>query len=65
MCYTIKQTVNERLLEGRFHARVKYPPQLEHIEKTSGFAFTLVPIIKKNETEIIKLFNWGLIPHWA
>lgn len=65
MCYTIKQTANERLLEGRFRARVKYPPQLEQIEKSSGFAFPLVPIITNKETESIQLFHWGLIPHWA
>lgn len=65
MCYTIKQTANERLLEGRFRARVKYPPQLEQIEKSSGFAFPLVPVMTNKESESIQLFNWGLIPHWA
>ncbi len=65
MCYTIKQTANERLLEGRFRARVKYPPQLEQIEKSSGFAFPLVPVITNKETDSIQLFHWGLIPHWA
>jgi putative SOS response-associated peptidase YedK len=65
MCYTIKQTANERLLEGRFRARVKYPPQLEQIEKSSGFAFPLVPVITNKEADSIQLFHWGLIPHWA
>lgn len=65
MCYTIKQTANERLLEGRFRARVKYPPQLEQIEKSSGFAFPLVPVITNKEMDSIQLFKWGLIPHWA
>lgn len=65
MCYTIKQTANERLLEGRFRARVKYPPQLEQIEKSSGFAFPLVPVITNKEMDSIQLFHWGLIPHWA
>jgi putative SOS response-associated peptidase YedK len=65
MCYTIKQTANERLLEGRFKARLKYPAQLEPIEKSSGFAFPLVPVITNKETDSIQLFQWGLIPHWA
>lgn len=65
MCYTIKQTANERLLEGRFKARLKYPAQLESIEKSSGFAFPLVPVITNKETDSIQLFQWGLIPHWA
>ena len=65
MCYTIKQTANERLLEGRFKARLKYPAQLEPIEKLSGFAFPLVPVITNKEMDSIQLFQWGLIPHWA
>ncbi len=65
MCYTIKQTANERLLEGRFRARVKYPPQLEQIEKSSGFAFPLVPVVTNKEMDSIYLYHWGLIPHWA
>ena len=63
MCYTIKQTANERLLEGRFRARVKYPPQ--QIEKSSGFAFPLVPVVTNKEMDSIHLYHWGLIPHWA
>ena len=63
MCYTIKQTANERLLEGRFRARVKYPPQ--QIEKSSGFAFPLVPVVTNKEMDSIYLYHWGLIPHWA
>jgi putative SOS response-associated peptidase YedK len=65
MCYTIKQTANERLLEGRFRARVKYPQQLEQIEKSSGFAFPLVPVVTNKEMDSIHLSHWGLIPHWA
>jgi putative SOS response-associated peptidase YedK len=65
MCYTIKQTANERLLEGRFRARVKYPQQLEQIEKSSGFAFPLVPVVTNKEIDSIHLYHWGLIPHWA
>lgn len=65
MCYTIKQTANERLLEGRFRARVKYPQQLEQIEKSSGFAFPLVPVVTNKEMDSIHLYHWGLIPHWA
>lgn len=65
MCYTIKQTANERLLEGRFRARVKYPQQLEQIEKSSGFAFPLVPVVTNKEIDSIHLYHWGLILHWA
>jgi putative SOS response-associated peptidase YedK len=65
MCYTIKQTANERLLEGRFRARVKYPQQLEQIEKSSGFAFPLVPVVTNKEMDSIHLYHWGLILHWA
>lgn len=65
MCYTIKQTANERLLEGRFHARLKYPAQLAYIEKSSGFSFPLVPVITNQDTESIQLFQWGLLPSWA
>jgi putative SOS response-associated peptidase YedK len=65
MCYTIKQTANERLLEGRFRARVKYPQQLEQIEKSSGFAFPLVPVVTNKEMDSIHLYHWGLIPQWA
>jgi putative SOS response-associated peptidase YedK len=65
MCYTIKQTANQRLLEGRFKARLKYPAQLETIESSGGFAFPLVPVITNEDVESIQLFHWGLIPHWA
>ncbi len=65
MCYTIKQTANERLLEGRFKARLKYPAQLETMESSSGFAFPLVPVMTNKDVKSIQLFHWGLLPSWA
>jgi putative SOS response-associated peptidase YedK len=64
MCFHSKQSKSAQTLQNRFKAK------FEHIEEYqpsiyNGFTFPKTPVIIDKEPEIIKMYQWGLIPHWA
>jgi putative SOS response-associated peptidase YedK len=64
MCFHSKQTKKAVELEHRFRAKFE-KPEAYTPSIFNGFQFPLTPVIANDQTESIRLFNWGLIPHWA
>ena len=48
---------------NRFNAQVEI--SFEPIFHGTGFSFPEWPVITGEDSEKIKLFRWGLIPHWV
>ena len=65
MCFTIKQTKEDKIIEKRFGAEKKYNVPFDLAENISGFTFPLTQVISNVEPTAIQLFNWGLIPGWS
>jgi putative SOS response-associated peptidase YedK len=51
-------------LEKRFKARFNNSIPFPRVYSVSGFSKPQLPVITNRDTDIIQLFNWGLIPHW-
>lgn len=66
MCFHSKQSKEAKVLEKRFKAEFNNPLSnflvTDHI---NGFMFPKTPVITNKEPELIKMYNWGLIPGWA
>jgi putative SOS response-associated peptidase YedK len=64
MCFYSKQSKSALELQNRFNATFEngnqYSPAIYN-----GFQFPKTPIIANVDKDKIKLFHWGLIPHWA
>ncbi|MCC6818550.1 MAG: SOS response-associated peptidase [Bacteroidia bacterium] len=64
MCFHSKQTKKAIELEHRFRAKFEqdslFTPSI-----FNGFQFPKTPVIANDNSNTIKLFNWGLIPSWA
>lgn len=65
MCFHSKQTKSALEVESRFKAKVEFPNEFKSQEHINGFDFPKTPIITDENPEIIKHFNWGLIPSWS
>jgi len=65
MCYYSKQTTDATKLMNRFLAKMKDESLLFQSEYFNGFEHPKTPIITNAESELIQLFQWGLIPSWA
>lgn len=64
MCYNYRLRKSGLELEQRFNARIE-EPSLFQPSTYNAFVFPKAPVITNREREWIRLFNWGLIPHWA
>lgn len=64
MCFHSKQSKSAQELQNRFKAKFKndtlFQPTIYN-----GFQFPKTPVITNKQTDIIQLFDWGLIPFWA
>lgn len=64
MCYHSQITKSAQELEHRFNAKFVnnggYQPSIYN-----GFQHPKTPIITSQQKDIIQLYDWGLIPHWA
>ena len=64
MCFHSKQSASSQELKHRFNAIVEneiaYQPATYN-----GFKHPKTPIITSQKQNIIQLYSWGLIPHWA
>ena len=65
MCYHSKQTKGISEVETRFKAKVEKPELFKRNEAINGFTHPSTPIITNKSQELIKEYNWGLIPHWS
>ena len=64
MCFHSKQSKDAQTLEKRFKAKVDGDIQVS-ADYYNGFTFPKTPVITNKNSELIQVFNWGLIPVWA
>jgi putative SOS response-associated peptidase YedK len=64
MCYTIKIDLTREEIEKRFGAKFIQPDAYKAGSKISAFSLPLLPVICNDNPEVIKLYQWGLIPYW-
>ncbi|GAB4260643.1 MAG: SOS response-associated peptidase [Vicingaceae bacterium] len=65
MCFHSKQSKDAQTVEKRFHAKIEHPEMFQPKSYINGFTFPKTPVIANNNKELIKMFQWGLIPFWA
>ena len=65
MCFFTKQTKKATEIEFRFKAKFSDPDRFTPSEMINGFTFPETPVIASNNRNIIRHFNWGLIPEWS
>lgn len=64
MCYHSKQTSEAQSLEKRFKAKFdnnEYTVQQHY----NGFTFPKTPVITTENSDLIQLYSWGLMPSWS
>jgi putative SOS response-associated peptidase YedK len=65
MCFHSKQSKAAQTIENKFNAKFEnaklYEPSLHY----NGFDFPKTPIITNEDSSVIQMVNWGLLPHWA
>lgn len=64
MCYHSKLTADAQSLEKRFNATFETDEYMVQ-PQYNGFTFPKTPVITKENSNIIQLYNWGLIPSWS
>jgi putative SOS response-associated peptidase YedK len=64
MCFHSKQSADAKTLEKRFNAKFdtdEYTAQ----PRINGFTFPRTPVITNENSNIIQLYSWGLMPSWS
>lgn len=64
MCYFIELSKPVQELQKHFNAKFENPEKYK-TGVFNGFQHPQSPVIIHKQPNIIKLLNWGLIPHWA
>lgn len=64
MCYHFQITLSAQKLEHRFKAKFENASAF-HPEVYNGFQHPKTPVITNLKKDVIQLYDWGLIPHWA
>ena len=64
MCFFFRQAKSALEVQNRFKAEFERAP-FEGEADYNGFRYPRVPVITNSDPGKIKLFGWGLIPHWA
>lgn len=64
MCFHSKQTKDAQTLENRFKAKFK-DKNVTLAKEYNGFQYPQTPVITNTAPELIQMYSWGLIPHWA
>jgi putative SOS response-associated peptidase YedK len=62
MCYHYSLKATSKQIEDRYKATFETIDVFSPVYHTSGFVFGKMPVILGNDTQHIKLLNWGLIP---
>jgi len=65
MCYTIEINLTREQLEKRFNARLDRHLPYRKQNRVSAFTLPDCPVICSDESGVIKLYKWGLIPSWS
>ena len=65
MCFFSRLTLSVSELKSRFGADPDPEEDFEPVEEYNGFTFPKTPVIANDKPELIRLFNWGLMPSWA
>ena len=65
MCFHSKQTKDVLKVENRFNAKIEDLSLFEPSDHINAFAYPKTPVIIDTTPELIKHYNWGLIPSWA
>ena len=63
MCFHNSMSKKAQEVANRFNAQIEIG--FDPIYHASGFAFPEWPVITAEDPGKIKLFTWGLIPHWV
>lgn len=63
MCYHSKQTADAQTLEKRFNAKFDTDEYMIQ-SRFNGFNFPKTPVITNENSNLIQLFSWGLMPSW-
>jgi putative SOS response-associated peptidase YedK len=64
MCFHSKQSKSAQELKHRFKAKFENEALFQP-NVYNGFQFPKTPVITNKQKDIIKFFQWGLIPFWA
>ena len=64
MCGIATNTKPKKQIEDRFSVRI---PQLNYapVMIAKAFANDKLPVITQQQSDIVQLYEWGLIPNWA
>ncbi len=65
MCFYSKQSKTAVELQHRFKAKFANASDYQATTVNNGFLHPKTPVITNKDSELIQLYNWGLIPHWA
>jgi len=65
MCYTISINKTREFLEKSFGKKFKDGDEFKGEQVIKAFTFPKIPVICQDNTEIIDLLTWGLIPYWV
>jgi putative SOS response-associated peptidase YedK len=65
MCYQTKITKKREKLEEHFRAKLLEQDDFIPNSVFKAFDFPKTPIITNENPELIRLYQWGLIPNWA
>ena len=65
MCFHSKQTKLALEVENRFKATIEKKELFNTSNDINGFDFGINPVITDENPNLIKHFNWGLIPSWS
>jgi putative SOS response-associated peptidase YedK len=63
MCFHNSLSKKAQEVANRFHAQSEI--NFEPIFYASGFSYPLWPVITAEEPDKLRMYRWGLIPHWV
>ena len=64
MCFDISYALKKEDIELRFDTKFQEPDMYEPVYHVSAFSLPKVPVIINEESRVIKMLNWGLVPFW-
>jgi putative SOS response-associated peptidase YedK len=65
MCFTIAIHASREEIEKRFDAGFEEPDIFIPGYYFSAFTFPKLPVITGKDNQVIRMYNWGLIPYWV
>lgn len=65
MCFFTKQSHDAVALKNKFEAEFETPNEFKTSNYINAFTYPKTPVITNQNGNLIKHYQWGLIPHWA